>query len=198
VDALLFRQAAATLVASLSDDPFYRAITVDCGVDTGARSRVLTDYFDYSLREAQRTGRCELHADPTVGAAAWLLPRSPEIDSTESSAKATYLAQLLGTGGWDNYRRIMAFMAGRAEGLVSRDAWYLTIIGVHPASQGRGIGAQLLQPTLAEATRTGAHSFLETFRPRSLAFYERAGFARVAEFVEPTTKAPYVLMRRPP
>ena len=198
MDARLLQQAAATLAASLSDDPFYQAITVDCGVDTEARSRVLTQYFDYSLREAQRTGRCTLHAEPTVGAAAWLLPRGPEIDATERSAKAAYLAQLLGAWGWENYRGIMAFMAGRAQGLVSRDAWYLTIIGVHPAWQGRGIGAELLRPTLEEATRTAAHSFLETFRPRSLAFYERAGFARVAEFVEPTTKAPYVLMRRPP
>jgi GNAT superfamily N-acetyltransferase len=198
VDARLFRQAAVTLAASLSDDPFYQAITVDCGVDTEARSRVLTQYFDYSLREAQRTGRCVLHADPTVGAAAWLLPRSPEIDAAERSAKAAYLARLLGDMGWDNYRRIIYFMAGRSESLVPKDAWYLTIIGVHPASQGRGIGAELLRPTLAEATRTGAHSFLETFRPRSLAFYERAGFARVAEFVEPTTRAPYVVMRRAP
>jgi len=198
VDARLFQQAAATLAASLSDDPFYQAITVDSAVDTEARTRLLTQYFDYSLREAQRTGRCTLHAEPAVGAAAWLLPRNPETDATERSAKAAYLTQLLGTWGWENYCRIMAFMSGRSEGLVSRDAWYLTIIGVHPTSQGRGIGGELLRPTLEEATRTGAHSFLETFRPRSVAFYERAGFARVAEFVEPTTRAPYVLMRRPP
>jgi GNAT superfamily N-acetyltransferase len=193
-----FRQAATTLAASLSDDPFYQAITVDCGVDTEARNWVLTQYFDYSLREARRTGRCVLPADPTVGAAAWLLPRGPEIDAAERSAKAVYLSRWLGTRGWDNYRRIIAFMAARAEGLVSPDVWYLTIIGVHPAWQGRGMGAGLLRPTLAEATRTGAHSFLETFSPRSLAFYERAGFARVAEFVEPMTQAPYVVMRRPP
>lgn len=196
MDPHLTRRAATTLALSLIGDPFYQAITVGCGVDSDARIRVLAQYFDYSLREASRTGRCILHEDPAVGAAAWLLPRSPAVDATEHSAKAAYLAGLLGAPGWNDYRRIIEFMAGKSEGLVPKDAWYLTIIGVHPASQGRGIGAELLRPTLAEATQRGVHSFLETFRPRSLAFYERLGFARVAEFVEPTTKASCAVMRR--
>jgi ribosomal protein S18 acetylase RimI-like enzyme len=191
-------ETAAALVAALSDDPFYQAITVDCGVDSGARSSVLSRYFAYSLEEAKRTGRCVVHENPAMGAAAWLLPRTPEVDLAERTAKAACLAELLGPRGRENYRRIIGFMSGKSRPLLPADAWYLTIIGVHPAAQGCGIGAQLLRPTLAEASRTGAHAFLETFTPRNLRFYERAGFVRVAEFVEPTTKAPYAVMRRAP
>jgi len=198
VDPRPIVRAATTLAVALIDDPFYQAITVDCGTDAAARLRVLAQYFDYSLQEAHRTGRCVLHEDPAVGASAWLLPRTPDIDATERSAKAAYLAALLGASGWHNYRRIIEFMAGKSVRLVPKDSWYLTIIGVHPDSQGRGIGAKLLQPTLADATQSGAHSFLETFRPRSLIFYERAGFVRVAEFLEPITGASYALMRRVP
>jgi ribosomal protein S18 acetylase RimI-like enzyme len=192
------QKAAAALAASLIDDPFYQAITTDREDDVDARLSVLAQYFDYSLQEASRVGRCLIHDDPALGAAAWLLPRTVDVELAETAAKAAYLAELLGPRGWDNYSRIIGFMSDRSKPLVPAGAWYLTIIAVHPSAQGRGIGAQLLQPTLAEATRAGAHAFLETFTSRTLAFYERAGFVRVAQFVEPTTKAPYALMQRAP
>jgi ribosomal protein S18 acetylase RimI-like enzyme len=158
-----FSKTTPALVASLIGDPFCQAITVDCGVDFEARFSVLSRYFEYSLQEADRTGRCTVHEDPELGAAAWLLPRTPEVEAAEASAKAGYLAGLLGPNGWDNYRRIIEFMSHRSEPLVPEDAWYLTIVGVHPAAQGRGLGAQLVRPTLAEATKAGVHAFLETF-----------------------------------
>ncbi len=191
-----FSKTTPALVASLSGDPFYQAITVDS--PNAARSSVLGSYFEYSLQEADRTGRCTVHENPQLGAAAWLLPRALEIDAPETSAKAAYLAQLLGPKGWDNYRRIIEFMSGKSELRVPADAWYLTIVGVHPSAQGRGIGGELLRPTLAEATAAGACAYLETFSARSVAFYQRLGFARVAEFAEPVTRAPYVVMQRAP
>jgi len=105
---------------------------------------------------------------------------------------------LLGPRGWGNYRRIIEFMSGKSAPLVPAQAWYLTIVGVHPAAQGRGIGAQLIRPTLIEATQAGAYCYLETFTPRTVAFYERLGFARLAQFEEPTTQAPYAIMVRDP
>jgi ribosomal protein S18 acetylase RimI-like enzyme len=180
-----FSKTTPALVASLIGDPFYQAITVDCGVDVEDRFWVLSRYFEYSLQEADRTGRCTVHENPGLGAAAWLLPRTPEVEVAEASAKAAYLAGLLGPKGWDNYRRIIEFMSHRSELVVPLDAWYLTIVGVHPGAQGRGIGAQLVRPTLAEATKARACAFLETFTQRGRAFYERIGFVRVAESSNP-------------
>jgi hypothetical protein len=71
--------------------------------------------------------------------------RSSSNHSDEAAAKAAYLAGLLSASGWDNYRRIIDFMAGGAEGLVPRCAWYLTIIGVHPASQGHGMWSMTVE-----------------------------------------------------
>ena len=191
-----FPKTTPALAAALIGDPFYRAITVDS--DPEARLSVLLRYFDYSLQEADRTGRCTVHEDPTLGAAAWLLPRTKETEGAEASAKAAYLSALLGPRGWENYRRIIEFMSHRSEQLVPADAWYLTIVGVHPGAQGRGIGARLLQPTLAEASAVGAYAYLETFTPKNLAFYERLGFSSVATFLEPVTGAEYLIMQRPP
>ena len=190
------QQASTALVESLIDDPFYRAITVDFVRDHAARKRALTLYFHYSLREAERTGRCVVAPDPKLGAAAWLLPRSPAIDAAESSAKAEYLAIILGPRGIENYHRIVNYMTPLAAKVVPHGAWYLSIIGIRPSAQGRGLGATLLAGTLKEASRAQVPCYLETFTPRNLKFYERAGFRRVADHLEPTTNKEYVVMCR--
>lgn len=191
-----FVQASAALTESLFDDPFYWAITEDFGDDLAARKHALSLYFHYSLEEAERTGRCVLAPDPRLGAAAWLLPRSPHVDATECSAKSEYLAAALGSRGKQNYYRIVRYMAPLAARVVPRDSWYLSIIGILPSAQGRGLGATLLAGTLAEASRANVTCYLETFTPRNLKFYERVGFRRVADHLEPTTNKEYVVMRR--
>jgi ribosomal protein S18 acetylase RimI-like enzyme len=191
-------QAAAALTEALSDDPFYCAITVDFAAEPALRKRALTDYFHYSLLEAQRTGRCVLASDASLGAAAWLLPRSTEVDARESSAKSQCLASVLGPRGVENYYGMVRYMAPLARKVVGGDAWYLSIIGILPAAQGCGLGAALLADTLAEAARARATCYAETFNPRNLNFYERLGFHRVASQLEPTTNKEYLIMRREP
>jgi GNAT superfamily N-acetyltransferase len=87
-------------------------------------------------------------------------------------------------------------MAPLSARVVTRGAWYLSIIGILPSAQGKGVGATLLADTLDEASNAHVSCYLETFTPRSLRFYERLGFSRVAEHIEPTTDKMYVVMRR--
>jgi GNAT superfamily N-acetyltransferase len=189
-----FAQASAALAESLFDDPFYWAITEDFGNDIAARKSALNLYFHYSLEEAERTGRCVVAPDPRFGAAAWLLPRSSDVDAAESSAKSEYLASALGSRGKENYYRIVRYMAPLAARVVPRDSWYLSIIGILPSAQGRGLGAALLAGTLADASRANVTCYLETFTPRNLKFYERVGFHKVADHLEPTTNKDYAVM----
>jgi GNAT superfamily N-acetyltransferase len=191
-----FAHTTPALVAALLDDPFYRAIVTDFVADHDSAARVLGSYFEYSLSEAERTGRCILADNPQLGASAWLLPRSTELEASESASKASFLAATLGPRGNSNYWRIIEFMSPRASLSVPAEAWYLSIIGIDPAAQGQGIGAQLLMPTLTEADAAGAVCYLETFSPRNVMFYERLRFRSVASYLEPCTGAPYVIMRR--
>jgi ribosomal protein S18 acetylase RimI-like enzyme len=57
--------------------------------------------------------------------------------------------------------------------------WYLMIVGVDPALQGRGVGSALVKEGLARADQEDVPCFLETSNERNLAFYERFGFAVV-------------------
>ncbi|MGJ7554891.1 GNAT family N-acetyltransferase [Variovorax sp. RB3P1] len=186
------------LADALIVDPFYLAISVDFEHDMRQRKAVLASYFAFSLDEAARTGRCLTPEDPALGAAAWLLPRTDDVDAAESAAKSTFLAGALGPRGLANYHRIVEFMAARAPAVVPAGAWYLSILGIAPAAQGRGLGARLLAPTLAEADAAGVPCFLETFTPRSVGFYERLGFRSEAAHREPVSDAEYLIMCRPP
>jgi GNAT superfamily N-acetyltransferase len=186
------------LADALIVDPFYLAISVDFENDLPARKAVLAAYFAYSLAEARRTGRCEtLEEDRELGAAAWLLPRTAQVDAQESAAKNAFLAHTLGPRGHENYHRIVGFMGPHATAAVPAHAWYLSILGISPAMQGWGLGARLLAPTLAEADAAGVPCYLETFTPRSIAFYERMGFQRGVRHPEPVTGSAYEIMCRP-
>jgi GNAT superfamily N-acetyltransferase len=159
---------------------------------------VLARYFAYSIEEGRTLGRTVHLADPSQGVAVWLLPQPDEIQSSAAERKRLFLTNTLGARGTSNYYRMVEYMSGKAQKLVSDDAWYLSIIAVDPSLQGRGLGQQLLAPTLAEIDASDAISYLETFGPRSVTFYERLGFRTVARFDEPTTEAQYALMVRKP
>lgn len=186
------------LVAALRRDPFYLAITEDFSRDQERREEALRLYFDYSMREGARSGRRVLADPPALGAAIWSLPVAREVRDAEAAAKTAYLRDMLGPEGNENYHRILGFMTARAEAAVPEAAWYLSILGVAPEAQGKGIGARLLAPTLAEADAEGVVCWLESFSARNLRFYERAGFERAASHAEPVTASEYVILRRAP
>jgi len=54
--------------------------------------------------------------------------------------------------------------------------WYLPIIGVTPAWQGRGYGAALMHPVLERCDQERVPAYLEASTPRNRALYERLGF----------------------
>jgi GNAT superfamily N-acetyltransferase len=190
--------ACASAVAALEDDPFYSAISDAFALDPARRRSVLARYFAYSIQEGHAMGRCAHLPDPTLGVAVWLLPQPPDIVSRAANEKCAFLEATLDAKGYASYYRIVEFMRGKAASIVAEEAWYLSIIAIHPEAQGQGLGQKLLEPTLAEADGALATCYLETFSPRVRSFYERLGFANMARFTEPTTAAEYAVMVRLP
>jgi ribosomal protein S18 acetylase RimI-like enzyme len=194
----LIDERCTSAVAALENDQFYRSICGAYAYDAAGRRVVLERYFAYSIKEGEELGRCFHVAEPASGVAVWLLPQSPDVQSLAARNKRAFLEKTLDAEGCANYYRIVEFMKMRAASLVADDAWYLSIVAVHPAAQRQGLGRQLLEPTIAEADRCAATCHLETFNHRSVAFYERLGFVVVARFEEPTVGAAYAMMVRHP
>jgi ribosomal protein S18 acetylase RimI-like enzyme len=57
--------------------------------------------------------------------------------------------------------------------------WHLTLIGVDPIVQGRGVGGALLRHGLEQCDRHGMTAYLEGTSARNAALYARHGFERV-------------------
>jgi GNAT superfamily N-acetyltransferase len=186
------------LVDALRFDPFYVAISQNFKDDEAQRRVALARYFDYSMSEGERRGRLVVWPDPSLGAAVWLLPSASSVFDAESNTKSAFLAEVLGARGAENYHRIIDFLRPRASAVIHRSAWYLSIVGVAPAAQGQGIGARLIEPTLAEADEAGVNCYLETFDSRNPRFYQRLGFSAAASHLEPVTASAYTIMNRSP
>jgi len=190
--------AAAAVVAALDSDPFYVTITAAYQHAPEQRRAVLAAYFAYSIAEGVEVGRCVRLQDQAAGVAVWLLPQSRRRQTEVRHRKAEFLQSTLGERGYRSYQQIVDYMKQKADPIVRGDAWYLSIVGVDPRSQGRGFGQQLLAPTLSEADQAGAMCYLETFAIRNVSFYERLGFVARGLIPEPTTGAEYTLLIRNP
>ena len=59
--------------------------------------------------------------------------------------------------------------------------WYLPLIGIDPAHQGRGLGGALMRHATDICDRDGVPAYLESSNERNLSLYERNGFRVVGE-----------------
>ena len=76
--------------------------------------------------------------------------------------------------------------------------FYVRTVGVRTALHGQGVGAALMQPTLARADSAGLPTYIEASSERSAALYERLGFMHMDVLELPKGGPPVWLMRRPP
>lgn len=191
-------RAAASLAAALVADPVYRSVTVACGDDEAARLDMLATYFELALVEGFQAGRVDLADSAGNGAAIWTTDTPLPLRQAAYAQRETALRELLGPQGAANFAAIVANMEHALAQHTLQDAWYLSIAGIHPDAQGRGLGASVLAPGLAAVDAAGAVCFLETYNERSLPFYARLGFTLAQRCTEAVTGADYWLMLRQP
>jgi ribosomal protein S18 acetylase RimI-like enzyme len=73
--------------------------------------------------------------------------------------------------------------------------WYLPLIGVDPARQGKGLGSAMLQHALARCDRDHVLAYLESSSPANIPLYRRHGF-EVLGTIQMGSSPPIVPMLR--
>lgn len=178
------RHALATLTAAFAADPVNRWAWPD-DRDYEARFPAFAEALGgraFAYGTAERTAGFE-------GTALWLPPSvtpdeealSAILDSGVPAERRPEMLELLEQLG-------AAHPAG--------PHWYLPMIGVVPAHQGRGLGGLLLSHALARCDAEHLPAYLESTNPANVPLYERHGF-RVVGTIHGRTSPPLFPMVRP-
>jgi len=111
------------------------------------------------------------------GGATWLPPAVTERFAEIELASRAAINSLTGDGGV----RHAAFWDWLGTHMPDEPCWFLDLVAVAPAAQGRGFGRTLVMHGLERARADGCPAFLETGTPRNVPFYQSLGFQIVDE-----------------
>ena len=165
---------ARALANAFEDDPHFSWIIRD---DTRRLERLENGFRVFTERIWLPQGESYTH-ERVVGGALWLPPGTWHLGVLDQ------LRLLLPTfrairGDIGRLMRALTFIERKHPR--SPAHWYLPVLGVATACQGRGFGAALMRPVLARCDREGTPAYLEASTPRNRALYERHGFEVVEE-----------------
>jgi ribosomal protein S18 acetylase RimI-like enzyme len=123
------------------------------------------------------------------GAAVWL-PPGVELDQD------AMVGQLERTLDGQRLKVVFAMLEQMGRYHPAEPHWYLWMIGVDPAKQGRGYGKALLRYALNRIDQQGIPAYLENSNPANTGLYEQHGF-QVLGTVQVADAPPVLPMLRP-
>lgn len=182
--------AAAMLARAFHEGPLQRYYLPD----PDRRAVALRVLFTHFLEHGLGAGEVHVIAELT-GVAIWLPQPLPAAKADAGSGR---LAQFLGEEGARRRTAFAAHLAPLHRFEMPGPHWYLSVIGVDPEDQGRGLGGALLKPMLERAAGEGLPVYLETAQPRNVPFYLRHGFRLAVEGTEPSSGLSFWTFRREP
>ena len=153
--------------------------------DEEERRQKSPDHFNVFLQFGLKFGEVYV-SENREGAVVWLRPN--ETDITPEKAEQGGLAKLpeiLGEAAANRFFSVLEFIAPFHKQDVPEPHWYVMVVGVDPAHQGKGLGSALLAPILQQASADNYPVYLETAQPSNVFFYQKLGFSVIREVVEP-------------
>lgn len=187
--------AAAALARAFHADPLQTHVFPD-PVERAEKSPA---HFAPLLAYGLRFGTVLTTAGEPLGAAVWLPPGETEVtDARAREAGLDKLPELLGEGPATRFFRVLEAVDPFHKTDVPGDHWYLLVLGLDPAAQGRGLARALLEPVFAEADRGGLPCYLETAQPANVGLYRHLGFRVLRDVVDEASGLRLWTFRRDP
>jgi ribosomal protein S18 acetylase RimI-like enzyme len=87
---------------------------------------------------------------------------------------------ILGLGGMGRMSKAMSATESFHK-QVEGPHWYLMTVGTRTASQGQGLGSQLVEMGTSRADAAGVPCYLETGTDSNIAFYRKRGFEIIGQ-----------------
>jgi ribosomal protein S18 acetylase RimI-like enzyme len=128
--------------------------------------------------------------DECTGAALWLPPGlAPDEEKLAELMQNTVAPSVLGD--------IAAGFEQMTKYRPHEPHWYLPLVGVDPAHQGKGHGDALMAHVLARCDRQRMSAYLESTNPRNMSLYLRHGFAPLGTIKIGSAPPLVPMVRRP-
>jgi GNAT superfamily N-acetyltransferase len=183
--------AVATIVAAFYEDPLWSWLFPDPRRRAEQHATVFGLYAEAALPKGG-----VWMADGDASAVAIFTPPGERELSEEGEARLErFIAESLGDHASAALETFGRFSAATPEG---PPFYYLSFLGTHPESRGRGIGMALLAELGAVADREGRPIYLESTNPANTPRYERLGFTRQTDFSTPDDSHIVTTMWREP
>lgn len=178
-------QAVGTIVLAFSADPIARWFYPDPHEYLLHLPGFVREFAGKAFEQCSA-----YYIDGYLGAALWL---PPDVHPDE-----TALAALLQrTIPEKNQQEIFAFIEQMDRSHPSEPHWYLPMIGVDPAQQGKGYGSALLKHALERCDGEGKLAYLEASSPKSIPLYQRHGFELVSTIEVGSSPPLFPMVRKP-
>jgi GNAT superfamily N-acetyltransferase len=165
---------AAALAQAFYDDPHFRWIVRD---DRKRMPALERGFSTFMRRIWLRQDEGYTH-ERLIGAALWMPPGTWHMGPL---AQLLLLPAIVRNIRADTPRLLKALTFIEKNHPRTPEHWYLPIVGITPAWQGRGYGAAVLRPVLERCDSDGMPAYLEASSARSRALYERNGFETIEE-----------------
>lgn len=184
---------AASLAQCFDDDPFY-----DWVLPSGSRRAPATIGF-FRLLLSQLAGDLEATYTTTdlSGSAVWLAPGKHQLSWWRQLRLIPSFVHVVGLGRIPRGLGLIAHMDQLHTQLMPEPHYTLSLIGVVPAQQRRGVGRQLLQPILQRCDEERLPAYVDTAKADNVPFYERLGFQLRSEAKHPEFPTFWCLSRAP-
>jgi ribosomal protein S18 acetylase RimI-like enzyme len=172
-----------TISLALHDDPTWSWAFPD----DERRQEQYAIWWRFLIEGAMRFENPAVFVTEGIEAAAIWLPTGEGEYSPEDEAKVPGIVrELVG----DRADEFMKLLDGFDEVQPADPPhYYLSLLGVHDAHRGRGIGMALLQDNIARFDREGAPTYLESSNAINNHRYEGLGYRKVGEFNTPDDSA---------
>lgn len=168
---------AASLARAFHDDPFY-----DWLLPKGpGRAPAALGFFRLLLRQLSNDLQQTYTLPDRAGCALWLPPGKHQLSWWRQARLIPSFTRVVGLEGIPRGLRIIAHMDALHERFAPEPHYTLSVLGVDPAAQGRGLSRLLLEPMLARCDDEKRLVYLETAKARNVPLYERYGFVSRAE-----------------
>jgi GNAT superfamily N-acetyltransferase len=178
-------RAIGTITIAFSTDPVTRWVFRDASLYLRYWPRLVKAFAGAAFGAGTADS-----VDDCSGIALWLPPGVASDDETMGALVAEALPA-------DEHDEVFGFMEQMGEFHPTTAHWYLPLIGVDGAEQGRGYGSALLRHALERCDRDRLPAYLEATSPRNRALYARHGFEELGVIQAGTSPPMWPMQRRP-